>query len=286
MKICGDFIKSKKLKMPKISVVMPVYNTEQFVWEAIESIFNQSFTDFEFIIIDDASTDKSFQICEEYAKKDNRIKLYRNEENLGVVKTRNKLLEKVSKDSNYIAIIDADDVAKNNRLEKEYDFLEKNSDYSVVWSNINIIDENWKKIWQRIYPVNNNEVQKTIIKKSPLAQPAVMVRKKSWDKVGWYNIDFERCQDYELWFRFFDAWFKIWNIWEFLMNYRVFSEQWKSKHLKLTLKNTIKIQKKYLFSKRYFSISNLIYFLAENILLIFPNTFILWMFKKLEYRKW
>lgn len=267
-----------------VSVIMPVYNTEKYLWEAIESILNQSFKNFEFIIIDDFSDDWSFELLQKYEKKDERIKLYRNEENKWVVRTRNILLDKVSDKSIYIAIMDADDLSEISRLEKEVNYLESNLDYSIVWSNINIINEKWKINWSRKYPEDNSEVSNIIWKKSPLAQPAVMIRKSSLGKIGVYNEDFERCQDYELWFRFFDNWFKIWNIQEKLLKYRVFSEQWKIKHLKLTLKNTIKIQKKYIFQKKYFSISNFVYFSLEKLLLFLPNTFILWLFKKIEYK--
>ncbi|MFK7779968.1 MAG: glycosyltransferase [Candidatus Gracilibacteria bacterium] len=273
------------MKQIKISVIMPVYNTEKYIGEAIKSILNQGFNDFEFIIIDDCSTDNSYKICKDYSEKDDRIKLYKNEKNIGVVKTRNKLLEKVSDKSNYIAIIDADDIARNDRLEKEYNFLENNEDYSIVGSFLNIIDETGKIIGHRKYPKNNKSVGKIICKKSPLAQPSVMIRKTSLEKVGNYNEDFERCQDYELWFRFFNAGFKIGNIEEELLNYRVFFEQGKSKHLKLTLNNTIKIQSKYIFKKKYFSISNIVYFYLEKLLLFLPNNLILWLFKILEYRK-
>ena len=271
--------------MPKISVIMPVYNTEKYVWEAIESILIQSFKDFEFIIVDDCSIDKSYEICKEYADRDDRIKLFRNEKNLWVVKTRNRLFENISQETKYIAILDADDVSIIYRLEKEFQFLESNLDYSVVGSNLIIIDEEWEVIWTRIYPKNNTEVWKIISRKSPLAQPSVMIRKSSLAKVGTYNEEFERCQDYELWFRFYDEWFKLWNIQDALLRYRVFSEQGKSKYLKLSIRNTIKIQEKYIYTKKYFNVFNIIHLYLEKLLLILPNSLILWLFKILEYRK-
>lgn len=100
--------------------------------------------------------------------------------------------------SKYIAIIDSDDIAKPNRLEKQFIFLEKNKEYSIVWSFLEIIDENWETIWYRKYPVTYKEIKKIICKKSPLAQPAVMIRKSDLDKVWKYNEEFERVQDYEL----------------------------------------------------------------------------------------
>ena len=270
-------------KTPKITIILPVYNTEKYIGQAIRSILGQSFQDFEFIILDDASTDTSYEICREYALQDMRVKLLRNAKNFWVVKTRNILLWEVSPKSKYIALMDADDVSDILRIQKQFQFLEKNSDISLVWSNIKIINSRWEQIWKRKYLKTHTEISKNIFKKSPLAQPAVMIRKKDLDRIWGYNQDFERCQDYELWCRFYEAGYKMYNIQENLLSYRVFPEQGKIKHLKLTLKNTIKIQKKYIFQKKYFGSWNVIYFVCENILLFFPNRFIMWLFKKTQY---
>ncbi len=269
--------------MPNISVVMPVYNSEKLVWETIESILNQTFIDFEFIIVDDCSTDKSWNIIQKYANKDRRIKAYRNKKNLGVVKTRNKMLDLINHNSKYIAMIDSDDIAKPERLDKQIKFLEKNTDYAIVWAFLEIIDKNGKTIWYRKYPVTPDEIGKTICKKSPLAQPSVMVRKSAWDKVWKYNKNFERVQDYELWFRFFKKWYKLANLPEYLLKYRIHSNQGKSKHLKLTIKNTLKIQTsnlKYCKNK----LSTFLYMLVELFLLFLPSSLILNLFKKIEYK--
>jgi len=276
-------MKNKSVNTPKISVIMPVYNTEKFVGEAIDSILTQSFIDFELIIIDDCSQDDSYTVCEKYAETDKRIRLYKNKENIWVVKTRNRLLSKVSPGVQYIAIMDADDVSHKDRLMCQKEFLDTNSNYSIVWSNISVINESSQNIGNREYPEKHSNVKKSIFKRSPLAQPSVMIRKRDLDIVWNYDEDFERCQDYELWFRFFDAGYKIWNIQKQLLWYRVFSEQGKSKHLKLTLKNTMNIQKKYIFKREYFSFWNAFYFIAESILLILPGAFILWVFKKITY---
>lgn len=266
-----------------LSIIMTVYNGEKYISQTIESILSQSYREFEFIIIDDGSTDDSFDISKEYSLQDNRIRLYRNKQNLWVVKTRNILLSKVSQDIKYIAIIDADDIADLKRMKKQIDYLKSHIDISFLGSDIDIIDESGKIIWERIYPHTHHEISKSIFQKSPLAQPAVMIRKSALDVIGQYDSDFERCQDYELWCRAFDRWYKIANLDQKLTKYRVYWEQWKSCHLKLSLRNTIKIQRKYIFQKKYFSFGNILYFIAENILAIFPSTFILWIFKKITY---
>ena len=131
------------MSKPLVSVIMPVYNTKQWVWEAIESILDQTFKEFEFIIVDDWSNDWSYEICEEYAKKDKRIRLYKNEKNSWISYTRNRLLGLAETD--YIATQDSDDVSMKDRLKLSYEFLSKNKKFWVVaWDN-EIIDEEWKK---------------------------------------------------------------------------------------------------------------------------------------------
>ena len=118
-------------KQIQISVIMPVYNTEKYLSEAIESILTQSFTNFEFIIIDDCSTDDSYYICEKYAKKDDRIQIFRNKKNMWISFTRNRLIE--CSNTNYIASQDSDDISEINRLKLSYNFLDKNK---KLWSCI------------------------------------------------------------------------------------------------------------------------------------------------------
>jgi glycosyltransferase involved in cell wall biosynthesis len=115
---------------PLVSVIMPVFNTKKRVGEAIESILNQTFSDFEFIIVDDCSTDGSYELLQKYAKKDKRIQLFRNEKNQGISFTRNKLIEYSSTD--FICTQDSDDVSEPNRIEREYDFLAQSEEYAVV----------------------------------------------------------------------------------------------------------------------------------------------------------
>jgi len=265
----------------KISVIMPVFNTEQFLEEAIESILKQNFKDFEFIIIDDFSTDNSFNICEKYAKKDARIKLYRNKKNMWISFTRNKLIQ--FSNTNYIASQDSDDISELNRLELEYNFLENNPDYWVVsWNNI-IIDENWKNIWYRKY---SNNIKKIILKKSPLSHPSSMFRKNLFFKLWWYDKNLNYAEDYDLWLKFYANNYKIKNLNSNLIRYRIWKWQSKSNKLKNTIKNTLFIQQRAI--KQYWinaTFSDYMYHFWEKILLCIPDRFVLFLFKKLEYKK-
>ena len=125
---------------PFITIFTPNYNGSKFISETLESILGQTYSNFEYIIIDDHSNDDSWKIIQKYAKKDNRIKIYRNEKNLGITKTRNKGFHLSSTRAKYFAIIDSDDVALFDRIKIQIEFLEKNSDYGLVGSNIIIIN--------------------------------------------------------------------------------------------------------------------------------------------------
>ena len=112
--------------MPKVSVIMPVYNTEKYLPQAIESILNQDFSDFEFIILDDCSKDKSFEICQLYAQKDKRIKLFKNKENKWISFCRNKLISLA--ETNLICSQDSDDIsALNSLIQKIFSKHRKNN---------------------------------------------------------------------------------------------------------------------------------------------------------------
>lgn len=260
---------------PLVSVIMPVYNTKEYVWEAIESILNQTFKDFEFIIVDDWSTDWSYEICEEYAKKDKRIRLYKNDKNSWVAFTKNRLIELSTTD--YLASQDSDDVSTQNRLKLEYDFLESHKDFAVVaWNNI-IIDEEWKIIWHRKY---SDDIRSVILKKSPVSHPTTMMRKSDFLSVWWYT-KVKYVEDYDLRIKFYTEWYKIKNIDKDLLKYRI--RKWAQKsNVKQTIKWTLKCQEK-AYDKIKPSISDMVYHYCLWLLTLLPNSWIMALFKLLTY---
>ncbi len=265
----------------KISVIIPVYNSQEFIWDAIESILSQSFQDFECIIIDDASTDGSYKICEEYASQDNRIRLYKNKTNKWISYTRNKLIGLAQTD--YIASQDSDDISLSSRLQLSYDFLESHTDYAVVsWNNL-IIDDQGFLIGKRMY---NDSIQSTILKKNPISQPASMFRKDVFFEAWGYDLDLNLGEDYDLWLKIYAKWYKIKNLNQNLISYRIHGLQSKVQQLKETISSTIYIQTRAI--KEYglpVKISDKIYILFEKILLLLPVRFILFLFQALEYKK-
>lgn len=184
--------------MIKISVIMSVYNAEEYLNESIRSILGQSFQDFEYIIIDDCSTDGSLNIIKSY-KHDSRIKLLENEVNIGLTKSLNKALNLAG--APYIARMDADDIALPYRFEKQFAFMEKHPRVGIVGSSYYEIDEDGKREGEIILPVEDSEIRRAIFKFNPFNHGTVMIRKGALDYLGFYNEKLVNAQDYELWFR-------------------------------------------------------------------------------------
>ena len=186
-------------KKPTITVLLSVYNAENYVGIAIESILKQSFTDFELIAVDDCSTDKSWDIVQQYMKLDSRVIAKRNEVNLGGCKTLNVGL-KLAK-GKYIARLDNDDWSYPNRLEKQFDFLEAHPDVGIVGGVMEIMNQHGEVTGKRKYNISDQEIRNKIFRYSPFSHPLVMIRKSILDKVGSYDPTYAPADDYELYFR-------------------------------------------------------------------------------------
>ncbi|MBN2857345.1 MAG: glycosyltransferase family 2 protein [Candidatus Delongbacteria bacterium] len=184
-------------KTPEISVIMSVYNAEPFLAEAIESILGQSFSDFEFIITNDASTDGSLEILSNYSKKDDRIILLRNLENRGLAANLNRMIEIA--EGKYIARMDADDISLPERLQKQYDFMENNPGIGV--SGAQIIPFGSKKFKMDPAPVTHEEIKASLFFTNPMMHPTVMFRKSVLEETSArYDENLRTSQDLDLWF--------------------------------------------------------------------------------------
>lgn len=267
-------------KSPKVSVLMPNYNCEPYLEEAINSVLNQTYNNFEFIIIDDASTDNSWKIIQKYAKKDKRIKAHKNKENLGRAKTYNKALKLISQESAYFFFMGSDDLIKEKLIEKKISYLEKRKDLDGLGSSIDYVSETLKFIKRRNYPKTNDEIKKSFLLFSPFSQGGMILR--SYLKKEKFNEKFLVSLDYELWGRLISKGCKFENLQESLYLYRQFPGQAKQKNLKLTIRNTIKIKSKYLFTRRFFGLKAFFRFLVECFFILLPKKFILWLFYKIK----
>lgn len=203
----------------KISVVMPVYNAEAFLEEAIESILAQTFTDFEFVIVDDASTDHSLEIIQKYLELDQRIILLNNEKNLGIAGTRTKGTKYAT--GKFVAVADADDISFPTRFEKQHAYLESHSECGVVGAFIQLFNsETGKILGFRKYYEDDKRLRKRIFLYSPIAQPVSMIRRDVFENLGYYDPKYPPAEDLDLWFRIGTK-YKFANLQEILLKYRV-----------------------------------------------------------------
>ncbi len=183
--------------MPKISVLMPAYNSAKYIAEAINSILNQTFIDFELIIINDGSTDNTNDIISSIS--DSRIKYFQNNGNKGLVFVRNRLIGLAN--SNYIAFLDSDDIAENNRLEIEYNILKSNKNLGLVSASIKSLDENgvqdlnsWK------FDLNELQIKTHLLFYNPIVTSTVMFKKEIIPNEI-FRDGYPPCEDYDLWVR-------------------------------------------------------------------------------------
>lgn len=206
--------------MPMVSVLMPAYNAEKYIGEAIESILNQTFTDFEFIIINDSSTDKTEEIIEEYAKKDNRIVYEKNDKNMKISKTLNRGMDMAK--GKYIARMDADDVSFKERLEKQVKYMEENPNCGVIGTCfLGFQNDDKTKTTKNIRPEDDHVIRLHGLYCCQFAHPTVMIRKSVFDENNLrYNHKYDGCEDYELWTRA-KNFTRFHNLPEFLLYYRI-----------------------------------------------------------------
>lgn len=178
---------------------MPVYNVEHYLAEAIESILQQTFTDFELVIIDDGSTDDSKLIISKYANKDQRIRFI-TRENRGIIKTRNELL-KLAK-GEYFAIMDGDDISCNNRLEEQFNFLSNNPEYLIVGCRDLLIDPDGDPIMLINDHLDHHEIDQANLKKGEfLTLNAYMAITDVVKDAGAYREEIAYAEDRDLFLR-------------------------------------------------------------------------------------
>lgn len=177
---------------------MPAHNVEQYIGDAIVSIVNQTYKNFEYVIIDDNSTDSTYDIIKKFKKKDSRIILIRNRNNLGVTKSLNKGV-KVAK-GKYIVRMDADDWSYPERFEFQIKLMEDHPDVVVSGSNIEVCNSQLQTRYVRKYHQSDSSIRKHIFRYSPFAHPATIWRTEVLMRES-YNEKINICQDYELYFR-------------------------------------------------------------------------------------
>jgi glycosyltransferase involved in cell wall biosynthesis len=199
----------------KISVVMPVYNEQEYLRASITSILNQSIKEFEFIIINDGSTDETEKIIESFS--DPRIKFFKSEKK-GIVKQLNYGITLA--ETPIIARMDADDIAESDRFEEQINYLNHHPEVHVVGSNIVLINGKGKVVCIKDYPRNHEDIEFMMPIESAVCHPAVMIRKEIFENFSYYAERYKHAEDYELFLNLLAAGFKFYNIQKVLLRYR------------------------------------------------------------------
>lgn len=213
-----------------ITVLMPVYNAEKYIAEAIESILNQTYTDFEFLIINDGSTDNSLKIIESY--KDKRIRLINNETNIRLIATLNKGIDLAR--GKYIARMDADDISLPQRLEKQYTYMESHPEVGLLGSYIRTLG--LENNYDVHFKTTHDEIKFKLFFDTHFPHPAAMIRKSVLIE---HDLRFEKAyihaEDYDLWNRM-SRYTRLAVIPEILVHKRVHPDQISVKHTPIQLR--------------------------------------------------
>ncbi len=202
---------------PLVSVIIPCFNAERFLEKAVQSVMQQTYSNLEIIIVNDCSTDNCASIIEQLQKKDDRIIVLNNIENLGISKTLNKAIENST--GKYIARMDADDICFPDRIKKQVDFLEQNPGIAICGGSFIKINEDGNKTGEVKFPRGNDNLKAELLFYCPFAHPTMMMRKQVLKDVGLYK-DMAPAEDYEMWLNIAEK-FNVDNLPDYLIYYRM-----------------------------------------------------------------
>jgi len=207
------------MNKPLISVIFSVYNGAPYLKEAINSILDQTFTDFEFIIVDDGSIDETSKILDSFT--DSRIVRLKNEKNLGLVQSLNKALNLAK--GEFIARMDADDISLPERFAKQVAYFKKHPQISVLGTAISQVDKRGRHISVLVPPIYHKLILWQMFFSCPIFHATVMMRRKALVTFGYYDVNFAHVEDIELWSRLLFNGIKFANLLEALYIRRLHS---------------------------------------------------------------
>lgn len=210
------------MNSPLVSVIIPCYNAEKYISEAIGSIINQTYSNIEILCIDDCSKDNTLSMLREFEAIENRVRVYSNPINMQIAATLNVGLEHAL--GTYIARMDADDIAVHDRIEKQVNFLEAYPQIAICGGQCDVINEYGIQTGRIFYPLSDEELKPLLLFDSCFAHPTVMFRKSIYNSLGGY-ADMMPVEDVEYWTRMTIAGYKFANLPDVLLRYRCHSLQ-------------------------------------------------------------
>lgn len=236
---------------PKVSVVMPVYNGGPYLRQAIESVLAQTFKDFEFVIIDDGSTDNSAEIIRSF--NDTRIIFLEHADNKGLINTLREGLERAQ--GEYIARMDGDDIWTNpEKLEKQLEYFDHSEDTVLVGTWATLIDKEGRTRGSLRYPYEDAAIRKSILIKNCFIHPSVMFKKAAAIQAGGFLADEKHVEDYGLWLRLGEHG-TLANVPEYLMAYRMHDMNVTRQNNLEQIENSFKLVKKHAKSYPNFALA-------------------------------
>ena len=230
-------------KSPKISLIMSVYNGEDYLAEAIDSVLKQTFTDWELIVINDCSTDSTGEILEKFAAMDERVKVYPNEVNLRLPSSLNRAMTFAQ--GKYIARMDADDICLPDRLEKQYAFMEENPQVALSSCRFMTLKNGTVSSGGCGGRSENEYIRALLLVTNPILHPGIIAKADVIKNLG-YDKSFTCTEDMEIWTRFVLENHKIEILSEYLMIYRLHDKQITETTLEKQHREVVAIQKKYM----------------------------------------
>jgi glycosyltransferase involved in cell wall biosynthesis len=268
---------------PLISVLMPAYNASSYIDQTIESVLNQKLADFELLIIDDCSVDKTYEVANKWTHLDSRVRVIQNSSNLGIAGNRNKAVSLAK--GKYIAWQDADDISFPNRLALQSSYLELHPQVAIVGGGLEIFSGG-RTLGYRRYPKSDNAIRRAIFRYSPIAQPTAMIRSDALHKVGAYDLSLPPAEDLDMTFRIGEH-YELANLAEILVRYRVSDTSATAVTQRRMEVNTLRIRFKYATSCAYQidffgALFNVIHLIS---LWTVPAGLKIWLFAKLRDTK-
>lgn len=262
-----------------VSVIMPVYNGEQYIAQAIESILTQTYTHLELLVLDNGSTDGTAAILEKYARQDSRVTLLCCPDPLGYGgEVASNIATRQAKGV-FIAKLDADDIAMSDRLAKQVDYLVANPGTFLVGSQLTLIDESGNVIGKRTYPLTNEEIHREFYLRFPIANPAIMYRNTL--QTDLYQIRFKHFNDYYSLFMLIQAGYRMHNLPESLTAYRIHTKNTVFTNLRNKWRSNLAIKRSFIEEFGYsppwahrvkiVAITSAINMLPERMLINFMN---------------
>lgn len=259
-------MKKQKQQKPLVSVIMPVYNAGDFLVEAIESIVSQTYENWELIVVDDASTDNSWQIIKEYKERyPNKIKAVRLRKNRNAGgDVAGEIGFRMAK-GELVARMDADDISTPDRLERQVRFLQKHKKVDIVGSVAWVINERGEILGKKLVPTTYEKIKEEFFVFHPLIHPTVMVRRSSFGK-SFYKIDYPANNDYWTFFNYLFEGKIIANIKKPLLQYRIHNDNDSLKRIKKNFINSLKIRWEMVKKGYRPNLSNLIKVIGQSLI--------------------